>query len=248
MKNLVVVLFLAGNVLCSVSHAATYNLTFTGFWNESHVQAGTYPSAAHFTTLVGSTHSVGNALWKPGETATKGIEDVAELGVYNILQQDVNDLIDEGIAGEFISSDGFFFSSATTTSTTSFDISVDKPEITLISMIAPSPDWFVGVSGLSLLDENGWIPNLVVDLRPWDAGTENGFSFDLFNLATNPQGVIAAPSPFSDWLGNPVIGQLSLELVAVPVPAAIWLFMSSLAVLGLNSKRFRNYQSPAFAG
>ena len=247
MKTIVVVLFLAGTVLSPASNAATYELTFTGFWNESHVQADTYPSAAHFTTLVGSTHSAGNALWKPGEVASKGIEDVAELGVYDILQNEVNDLIDEGIAGEFISSDGFFFSSSTTTSTTTFNITADKPELTLISMIAPSPDWFVGVSGLSLLDENGWIPNLLVDLTPWDAGTENGFSFDLFNLATNPQGVIGAPSQFSDWVGNPVIGQLSLELLTVPVPAAFWLFLSSLGVLGLKSKRFKNYQSQAFA-
>ena len=36
--------------------------------------------------------------------------------------------------------------------------------LTWVSMLAPSPDWFVGVSGLPLRDEDGWIPSLTVDL------------------------------------------------------------------------------------
>ena len=60
-------------------------------------------------------------------------------------------------------------------------------------MIAPSPDWFVGVSGLSLLDASGnWLPSHEVKLYPWDAGTENGDEFSLSNPATSPQGVITS--------------------------------------------------------
>ena len=58
---------------------------------------------------------------------------------------------------------------------------------------APSPDWFVGVSGLTLLDAQGdWVESLQVDLYPWDAGTENGGGFSLSNPATSPQGVITS--------------------------------------------------------
>ena len=60
-------------------------------------------------------------------------------------------------------------------------------------MIGPSPDWFVGVSGLSLLDSsNQWRQNYQVNLFPYDAGTEDGTEFTLSNLATDPQGVITS--------------------------------------------------------
>ena len=60
-------------------------------------------------------------------------------------------------------------------------------------MIGPSPDWFVGVSALSLLDTGGqWMSTREVDLFPYDAGTEEGTEFSLNNQATSPQGVITS--------------------------------------------------------
>lgn len=42
-------------------------------------------------------------------------------------------------------------------------------------MLDPSPDWFVGVSGLELCLANcSWIENKVLELYPWDAGTDSG--------------------------------------------------------------------------
>ena len=37
--------------------------------------------------------------------------------------------------------------------TAAFEIGRDHPLVSLVSMVAPSPDWFVGVSALSLFDE-----------------------------------------------------------------------------------------------
>ena len=69
----------------------------------------------------------------------------------------------------------------------------DHPRITLTSMIAPTPDWFVGVSGLSLLDSSGdWLSSRTVELYPWDAGTEDGTGFDMSNADTNPKAPIAS--------------------------------------------------------
>ena len=72
------------------------------------------------------------------------------------------------------------------------------PRLTLTSMIAPTPDWFVGVSGLRMLDNQGrWLRSHEVNLYPWDAGTEddvasnNGFS--LLRHQHQPEG--AHPQP-----------------------------------------------------
>jgi hypothetical protein len=51
-------------------------------------------------------------------------------------------------------------------------------------MIAPSPDWFVGVAALSLYGDDGWIEELVVDLYPYDAGTDSGPSYTSPNEPT----------------------------------------------------------------
>lgn len=47
-------------------------------------------------------------------------------------------------------------------------------------MIDPSPDWFLGVSGLELCLENcSWAESRTIDLFPWDAGTGN---FNIFRV------------------------------------------------------------------
>ena len=56
-------------------------------------------------------------------------------------------------------------------------------------MVAPSPDWFVGVSGLPLLNDQGrWLRAHEVHLYPWDAGTEDGSEFSTTNVATRSAG------------------------------------------------------------
>ena len=62
--------------------------------------------------------------------------------------------------------------------------------VSLITMIAPSPDWFVGVDSYDLCGINGWKEKVTMDLLPWDAGTENGQTYSLNNRATDPVDVI----------------------------------------------------------
>ncbi len=85
-------------------------------------------------------------------------------------------------------------SGGTPTATVDITLTTDHPLVTLTSMVAPSPDWFVGVSGLSLRNaaDDGWQPSLTVDLFPYDAGTEDGTEFSLNNAATSPQGTITS--------------------------------------------------------
>jgi len=55
-----------------------------------------------------------------------------------------------------------------------FSVKTDSPFVTLTTMIAPSPDWFVGMHGLSLLDDQGQsFQERQVELVPYDAGTDD---------------------------------------------------------------------------
>ena len=56
--------------------------------------------------------------------------------------------------------------------------------------IVPSPDWFVGVDSLDLCDGGSWREQVAVDLYPYDAGTDSGFTFSSPNFATVPQDTV----------------------------------------------------------
>jgi hypothetical protein len=132
--------------------------------------------------LIGATHQDRGLLWKEGETATPGIQNMAETGGKSPFDSEVEALIADGAACEIISVGGIGSSPGAVS--VEFTASQDCPLVSVVSMIAPSPDWFVGVSGLSLFGDEGWIEELVVDLYPYDAGTDSGSSYTSPNEPT----------------------------------------------------------------
>jgi hypothetical protein len=114
-------------------------------------------------------------LWREGEPATPGIENMAETGGKSPLDSEIEAQMAEGALCEVISGEGIALSPGTVA--VEFTVSQDCPLVTVVSMIAPSPDWFVGVTGLSLYGEEGWIEESVTELYPYDAGTDEGESY-----------------------------------------------------------------------
>ena len=173
------------------AQSATYRVTFTGKFTDDALASGvSVPSGEHFTTLIGAVHNGSVTFWSNGGTASAGIESMAELGGTSTLKSEINAAMPNALAviEQSIASGG------TATATVDITLTTDHPLVTLTSMVAPSPDWFVGVSGLSLRNaaDDGWQPSRTVDLFPWDAGTEDGTEFSLSNSATSPQGTIAS--------------------------------------------------------
>ena len=64
--------------------------------------------------------------------------------------------------------------------------------VSVIAMIAPSPDWFVGVDSVELCGNDGkWLDTVPAILLPaWDAGTDSGTMFQAENAETIPKDVI----------------------------------------------------------
>ena len=59
--------------------------------------------------------------------------------------------------------------------------------VSLISMLAPSPDWFVGIDSHDLCDNGQWRETWnVTMLPPYDSGTDSGLQFNSANQATVP--------------------------------------------------------------
>jgi spondin-1 len=63
-------------------------------------------------------------------------------------------------------------------------------------MIYPSPDWFVGVSGLELCLANGsWVEQKILNLYPYDAGTDSGPTYISPDQPTIPKEAIRRIKP-----------------------------------------------------
>ncbi len=169
---------------CSAS--ATYGVTFRATWDAtSHGNSPPFPSGAHFSRVAGTTHVEEASFWSSGGIATDGIEIMAETGAVGALCDEVQAEVGSGRAGGCIRGQEGSFSSPGTV-TLSFEADEEFPFLTLVSMIAPSPDWFVGVDGIGLRDGECWVPRFEMDLAGYDAGTDSGGTFTAPNADVTP--------------------------------------------------------------
>jgi Spondin_N/Secretion system C-terminal sorting domain len=170
---------------------ATYDFTFTSVWNSNH--HGTLPGSAHWSDLVGATHNSDVTFLEMGGMATPGIELVAEAGSNGVFNAEVNSAIGSGYADRWLQRSVDPFAAIASATLSDIVVSEDFPLLTLVSMIAPSPDWIIAVNSLNLWDSNSntWKESFTVDLYPYDAGTEDGFGYSGNNLPTNPRGFIS---------------------------------------------------------
>lgn len=192
-----------------------YRVTFIGSWVAG--DSSSYPADAHFTQLIGATHSPGSAIWVRGELASQGVTNVAELGSTSVIQSELIAAAQVGTTGRVITLSSLFNLPSSTSK--KITVNADQSNVTLISMLAPSSDWFVGVSDLRLRPNGQWLQTINVELHPYDAGTEDGEAFTLSNTQSSPITPIAlvGNSPF--FQAKPIVGQLKFDLLTpIEVP------------------------------
>lgn len=175
---------------------ATYRVTFDSTWSAAtHPQD--IPPDPHFSGLIGGTHNSSVRFWQEGTPASDGIRNMAELGRKTPLDAEIMAAISGRTAEHLLSGGGIALSPGSVS--LEFPISRDYSLVTLVSMVAPSPDWFVGVSSLSLFENGQWVDERTISLRPYDAGTDSGTTYNSPDQATSPRqsvSLIQGP-PFS---------------------------------------------------
>lgn len=201
----------SGAAVCAQAEVVEYEVTFDATWSQAtHPQ--NFPPGPHFSGLIGGTHNAAVTFWQEGELATTGIENMAELGSKTALTNELNAAIGAGDAFSVLSGGGISPSPGSVTLT--FQISDTHQLVTLVSMLAPSPDWFVGVAGLDLRDGNGnWRNTIVVDLDPYDAGTDSGTTFTSANADTQPPDPITNIGNSFPFTGTPPVGTFTFQLL-----------------------------------
>ena len=122
--------------------------------------------------------------WVEGLNAPKGLAISQEKLYVSDIDQVVKIDINTGTVEKTYNAPGAIFLN---------DVAADtngNVYVSVTSMIAPSPDWFVGVSSLDLCQNGSWADEQEVTLYGYDAGTDSGITYTSSNEVTNPPDVI----------------------------------------------------------
>ncbi len=149
-----------------------------------------YPAAGplsgpHFSGIIGASHNAGYAVFAEGTPPTPGLERLSEEGKHNPLDDEIRAAIAAGTAGILVETGPLrdFNDSLVAT------VHVDSlhPMVSMVMMVAPSPDWFTGVSNVNLMENGQWVAAKTFDLLAWDSGGDDGTTYKAPDMDTNPK-------------------------------------------------------------
>ena len=162
----------------------TYKVTFDFNWNNQDFPID-YPSNPHFSKLIGWSHKSTNDFFSIETIASEGIKDMAERGVNSTLENEIQEKIDNGDGLKFVI--GESLSSGVGKITVDIIVNKENSSVTLATMIAPSPDWYIAVVNINLFENGEFTNEKIVDGLIYDAGTDSGTTFESNNDETNPK-------------------------------------------------------------
>ncbi len=163
-----------------------YMIEYNVPWSIS-THPDTLPSGAHVSPIVVVSHMNENDLFTSGALATDGIEIMAETGATKVLADEINDnsSILSSVIGTRIDTPG--------SNTLKLELDQDHSLLSAVSMLAPSPDWFVAINSIELFRDGQWLEKIELTMKPYDAGTDSETTFTATDSDTNPAKTIGPP-------------------------------------------------------
>lgn len=148
----------------------------------------------YFTPLLVTTHPAGTGLFSAGQPASDGIQAMAEGGDTSALQDLLAQLscdFDANPAG------GLLAPGASATANLQGGSGTNNPLLSVVSMILPSNDGFIGLNSIHIPTEPG---TYTYDVNTYDAGTEA--NDELRGSGAPGQAGMPVPPPLDPLLGN----------------------------------------------
>ncbi|XP_016981345.1 spondin-1 [Drosophila rhopaloa] len=206
----------AVDVPCCACDEARYELTFEGVWSRN-LHPRYFPARnweTRFCELVGSSHSSDYRFWESGALASLAMKQYAEHCSSRLLEREFSINFRDQKIRTIIKARGPSYPNMSTKSMASVRVDPTHHMVSFASKIEPSPDWIVGVTGLELCLRNcTWLEEKVINLYPWDVGTDAGPSYTSADQPQVPPDVIRRMrsdfpndprSPFYDDSGAPM--------------------------------------------
>ncbi|WP_426059038.1 spondin domain-containing protein [Hymenobacter sp. B1770] len=190
-----------------------YRVTFEASW--SAATHANFPVGAHFSPLMGASHRAEELLFQPGRLASTGIQNMAERGNNTALRAEIAAWRGDGRALGLLDGRGSTASPGQLADTVRLD--AGHPLLTVVTMIAPSPDWFVALENENMLGADGqWATLRTVAARTYDAGTDSGPAFTSPDHPTRPAApvvLLRLPPATSNAADGPPLGMWRVERI-----------------------------------
>jgi len=169
--------------------SAEYTVVLKSKWTPTN-HPFEYPKAnpltgPHFSGLIGASHNETYSIFQEGALPTPGLERLSEEGKHTPLDEEIKAAIASDKAGMLYETGALrdFSDSLVTT------VRVDDahPLISLVAMVAPSPDWFTGVANVNLMENGAWAASRTLDLIAFDSGGDDGTTYKAADKDNNPK-------------------------------------------------------------
>ena len=166
---------------------AKYRVKYNVPWS-TDTHPNTLPLGAHVSPIVVVAHTNENSLFVSDTIATDGIEIMAEIGATKVLTDEIEN--DPSILGPVIGTR----IDVPGSNTLEIELDQDHSLLSAVSMLAPSPDWFVGTNSVELFEDGQWLEEIELPMKPYDAGTDSEETFTTDDSDTNPAETIGPPA------------------------------------------------------
>ncbi len=156
-----------------------------------------------FTPILVAAHPADNSLFTAGEAASANLQAMAEGGDISGLMADLeaaNATIQSNPAG------GLLAPGASASASINTDGSEANTHLSIVSMLLPSNDGFMGMNALEIPTEPG---TYVINVNAYDAGTEA--NNEIVGGGAPGEAGFPAPGPVADTLGT---GGAGIETMA----------------------------------
>ncbi|MCB0509535.1 MAG: spondin domain-containing protein [Bacteroidetes bacterium] len=164
--------------------SVVYDVEFIATWSAS-THPTDFPSNAHFSPIVAVSHLASEALFIPGLNASEAVQELAETGKTDKMNKAIEKWLNTSIAID--QAEGSSFDSPGMSGKLQIGVREGYQTVTTMTMIAPSPDWFISAT-TSLLDPSDglWYDEVISHAIAYDAGTDSGVSFTSPDEASIP--------------------------------------------------------------
>ena len=155
---------------------AEYTVIIKSTWTKTS-HPFEYPSDAHFSGMIGASHNAKYSIFAIGRRPTPGLERLSEEGKHSPLDTEIRTAIDQGNALMLFESGGLKNWRDSMVATVRVDPA--HPLVSVVNMIAPSPDWFT--------ENGGWVTRRSVTLYAYDSGGDDGTTYKARDKDTDPK-------------------------------------------------------------
>lgn len=177
---------LPSSATAACTGAPSYRVSFNFRWTPA-THPDTYEPSAHFSPINVAAHTAAYTMWLPAGYATPSMKDVAETGSTAAMRTSLGAYEAAGHVSSWgTGPPGPVPPVTTETLTVRVNGTSGASLLSGASMLAPSPDWFVGMSRVQLCNGTAWLSTARGGLSLWDAGTDSGATLTAADVATVP--------------------------------------------------------------